>query len=337
MKLSIIIPVYNTAKFLSLCLDSLLSQSMSLTDYEILIINDGSTDNTLSIANAYCDKYNSIKVFSKPNGGVGSARNKGISLAKGDYIYFIDPDDYLANDVLEIILQQAEINDLDILTFKSKVVLDNSLYHKTPNKIGIQLSVIRNGEDYIANNNYKNEVWWYVIKRDFFEETKIKFIENRWMEDAILTAELLLKANKVANFPIDAHRYLLVEGSAMNNKESSHYLKIIDDNRNASIVFESLINVLEQNKANPLCIKRLRIRQQSFVFFLMVRMFKSTINFEQAKNVLEEISNTNAYPFSVFPGNDYKGLNYYALSKLLSNKRIFYILFRLCNPVLRIS
>ena len=293
MRLSIIIPVYNAAQFLSICLDSLLVQDINFTNYEILIINDGSTDNSLLIANSYRDKHTHIKVYTKENGGVGSARNKGLSLSKGTYVYFIDPDDYLAKDVLKTIIEQAEKNELDILTFISQSTTDSSLYHSAPDKAGLELSTILNGEDYIANHNYKNEVWWYVIKREFIEETKIKFIEDRWMEDAILTAKLLLKAHAMAHIPLDAHRHLIVEGSAMTNKEPSHYLRVIDDNRNAAMVFESLIEDLQKKNVNSECIKRLRTRQQSFVFFLMVRMLKSAISFSKAKKVIEDLSITN--------------------------------------------
>jgi len=335
MRLSIIIPVYNADKFLSICLDSLLTQDISQTDYEVLIINDGSKDNSLSIANSYSDKHTPVKVHTKVNGGVGSARNFGLSVAKGTYIYFIDPDDYLSKNVLKTIISQAEISSLDILTFTSKPTTDSSLYHSESNKVGLELSVILNGEDYIANNNYKNEVWWYVIKREFIEETKITFIEDRWMEDAILTAMLFLKANTIANLPIDAHRHLIVEGSAMTNKEPSHYLKVIDDNRNAAMVFQSLIENLERNNANPKCIIRLRNRQQSFVFFLMVRMLKSRITKAQAKKTMDEVSNSSAYPFSVFPGNDYHGVAYILLTRLFNSKQRFFLLFRLFNPLLK--
>ena len=336
MRLSIIIPVYNVVKFLSLCLDSLLNQDINSTDYEILIINDGSTDDSLLVANSYSNKHAHIKVHTKVNGGVGSARNKGITLAKGNYVYFIDPDDYLAKNVLKTILEQAENNKLDILTFISQSITDSSLYHSSSSKTGLELSNISNGENYIANHFYQNEVWWYVIKREFIEETKIKFIEGRWMEDAIFTAKLFLKADSMAYIPIDAHRHLIIEGSAMTNKEPSHYLKVIDDNKNAAMVFESLIKDLEQRNVNSECVNRLKIRQQSFVFFLMVRMLKSTISLTQAKKAIEDISiNTDAYPLNAFPSNDYRGISYSVLTKLFNNKQTFYLLFRLFNPFLK--
>ena len=110
MKLSVIIPLYNSGHFLSRCIGSLLNQDIDINDYEVLIINDGSTDNSLDIALEFANNHSNVFVHNKANGGVGSARNKGISLAKGEYIYFIDPDDYLAANVLHTIISEAKNN-----------------------------------------------------------------------------------------------------------------------------------------------------------------------------------------------------------------------------------
>lgn len=338
MKLSIIIPVYNVEKYISICLESLLNQDLNKKDYEILIINDGSTDRSKEIAEDYSRIHCNVRLYNQENGGVGSARNRGLDLAKGNFLYFLDPDDYVLPNVLKTLIEFAEEKDLDILTFISKQTTSSNLTHSSPCETkSIIIDPIYRGQDYIANYNYRNEVWWYIIKREFIKDTEIKFIEDRWMEDAILTAELFLKANKIAHLHLDAHRHLVVEGSAMTSKEPSHYLRVIDDNRNAAIVFESLIEDLIEQKANRKCIERLRTRQQSFVFFMMVRMLKSTMNLEQVKIVMDSISNTNAYPLQQFYGKDYKGLVYFILVKLFNNTPVFYSLFRGFNPLSKLK
>ncbi len=335
MKLSVIIPLYNSGHFLSRCIGSLLNQDIDINDYEVLIINDGSTDNSLDIALEFANNHSNVFVHNKANGGVGSARNKGISLAKGEYIYFIDPDDYLAANVLHTIISEAKNNSLDILTFLSKSTTKPKLFETRTENINLQDFKITNGIDFIASNRYQNEVWWYIIKRSFIEDSGIKFIEDRWMEDAIITPQLFLNAERVAKLPIDAHRHLIVEGSAMKSKESAHYLSVIDDNRNAAMVFESLINDLKEKSANADCIKRLRVRQQSFVFFMMVRMLKSEISLNRVKKTMDQLSSTGAYPMDSFVSVDYKGFNYVVLTKLFNNKELFYILFKIFNPFLK--
>ena len=98
-KISIIIPVYNVEPYLRRCIDSVLEQTMQ--DYEIVVVNDGSTDNSGSICDQYANQYDQIRVIHKQNGGLSDARNTGIKAATGDYILFLDSDDYLDTDALE--------------------------------------------------------------------------------------------------------------------------------------------------------------------------------------------------------------------------------------------
>ena len=333
MKLSIIIPLYNSEKYIQGCLGSLLKQKLKQNEFEIIIINDGSTDHSLDIVKKFEDKYSNIFVFTKKNGGVGSARNKGISLAKGKYIYFIDPDDYLASDVLKTIIDCAEKKELDVLTFLSKKTDSQSLKDSFSNIAKTSCTSILNGTDYVANHGFKNEVWWYVIKRQFLQDLNIKFIEGRWMEDAIFTAELIIKANKMAHLPIDVHRHVTVKGSAMTSREPEHYKKVIYDNANAATAYHKIIETLEYtDNINKECLQRLKTRQQSFVFFMMVRMLKSTMKLTEIKKILNEMIQVKAYPLKSFISIDYNGILYIILVKLFNIKTIFYVLFMMFNP-----
>lgn len=197
MKLSVIIPCYNMELYLQECVDSLLDQNLDPSEYEIIIVNDESKDRTLEIANEYASKYHHVKVIDKKNAGVGAARNSGYNLAQGEYIYFLDPDDYLAQNTLPILLSMMDSNTLDILSFKTKSVFETkypisgSNLEEVPNNLNVT-----DGITYIANKKYQNEIWWYIIRRDFIKATGIRFIEGKWMEDAILTAELSAKPSE---------------------------------------------------------------------------------------------------------------------------------------------
>ena len=115
MKLSIVIPVYNTAEYLSACLDSVIYPE--LRDYEIIIVNDGSTDNSLSIAQSYVDKHPElIRLINKTNGGLGDARNAAVEPAKGDFLLFLDSDDKLCPDAVPEILEELT-DDRDIVFY----------------------------------------------------------------------------------------------------------------------------------------------------------------------------------------------------------------------------
>ncbi|MGZ0017099.1 glycosyltransferase [Yeosuana sp. AK3] len=337
MRLSVIIPLYNVENYVSICINSILNQGLDARDYEILIINDGSTDNSLEIVKKFEHKYTNIFVYSKKNCGVGSARNKGISLAKGKYIYFIDPDDYLAENVLGLILLHAEKNNLQILTFSSHATTKTNLNASLSNNTkAFQLQTM-DGVSYISLNGYKNEVWWYIIEHSFLNEIGIKFIVGRWMEDAIFTSNLLLKAKRISKLPIDAHRHVKVKGSAMTSKEAEHYIKIIYDNANAAKELGSLIQEAKAYKSiNLECIKRLQARQQSFVFFLMIRILKSRITFEEVKYIINSMKEIRAYPLNNFIGKDYNGVVYKFITGLFNVKPIYYSIFFICNPIFKI-
>ncbi|WP_203258635.1 glycosyltransferase family 2 protein [Hyunsoonleella ulvae] len=338
MRLSIIIPLYNVEDYLTHCIESLLNQNLLIDDYEILIIDDGSTDNSLKIAKSIASSSKNIKVYSKENGGVGSARNKGLDLAIGEYIYFIDPDDYLASNVLKSILENAEKSKLDVLTFVSlgteKFNLSKSFTHPKQQFVVEKKS----GIDFIGDFCFKNEVWWYIVKRAFVKKINLRFIEGRWMEDAIFTANLLTKTKKIGHLPLDAHRHVKVKGSAMTSREPSHYLKVIHDNANAAYVYSGIIEFVEVNHASKMdSIRRLKSRQQSFVFFLMVRMLKSTIKLKEAKDIISGMEKIKAYPLKAFLGKDYGGLFYTILVRLFNIKNIYFLLFLIANPILKLK
>ncbi|CAM4228617.1 glycosyltransferase [Zobellia roscoffensis] len=323
MRLSIIIPCYNMELYLQECVDSLLLQNLDSSEYEVIIVNDESKDGTLQIAQDYETKYPQIKVVDKKNGGVGAARNSGYDLATGKYVYFLDPDDYVAQNTLPKLLDVCSGNDLDILTFVSKSVVSRPYpYSNNIDYLDINNEIeIKDGITYIADKKHKNEIWWYLIKRDFIKNTGIRFIEGKWMEDAILTSELFCQAKRIAHTTLDVHRYRILPTSAMRNKSPEHYNKVIYDNANAAHVFDKLIATIPSNHPNAAaCIKRLKTRQQSFVFFLMVRLMKSDISVSEIPAMLSDFEKIDAYPLKKFIGEDYHGIGYSCLVFVFNRK-----------------
>lgn len=118
MKLSIVIPMFNAENYISRCLNSALDQNLPNNEYEIIIINDGSTENSLKICQEFAIKHSNIKIISTENLGQSSARNAGIQISKGEYIYFIDSDDYISTNSLDILIEESLKFNLDILCFK---------------------------------------------------------------------------------------------------------------------------------------------------------------------------------------------------------------------------
>ncbi|OWK74517.1 hypothetical protein CBW16_03665 [Flavobacteriaceae bacterium JJC] len=125
MKLSIIIPVYNSEKYLQRCLESVFGQDLPFSDYEVIVINDGSKDESKNIILHFKNQFENLLLIDQPNRGVSAARNAGLALAKGDYITFIDSDDYLVKDSLKSVVCYLEENQLDVLYCKIEVVQEN--------------------------------------------------------------------------------------------------------------------------------------------------------------------------------------------------------------------
>lgn len=345
MRLSIIIPVYNVEKYISKCLESVIEQDIDHNDYEIIVVNDGSPDDSFKIAQDFAKRNTNIKLLDRVNGGVSSARNAGLDLAKGKYIYFLDSDDYLLPNSLKKILNTCETHDLDILTFGSASFSSISNIDKeTPRKTNVDvlsnsetLSQIVTGQDYVAELSYGGEVWLYLINHEFLKFSGIRFIEGRLLEDAMFTLNLFLNAKRMAHLKFDAHRYRVSPGSAMTSNEPIHFVGIIRDLLYAAVAFGPIIKRLENEEANPDCIKRVKVRQQSFVFFSMIRMFKSIMSLKEIKQRIDEVKKVGAYPLDSFLGKEYNGFKYRILVRLLNNERRFYFIFQLVNPLFRLT
>ncbi len=193
-KISIIIPVYNCEKYVAKCVDSLLRQT--LNDIEIILINDGSTDNSLGILKQYND--NRIKIITKANGGQSSARNVGMEIAKGEYIGFVDSDDWVAPDYYEklyntAIKYHADIAMSDFVRIgvrKYKVrlnITEEKVYERIENKIKA------------ANALKEGCVWNKIYKRNIL--SNLRFCEGMFFEDGPFTLRALYACNKLVTVP----------------------------------------------------------------------------------------------------------------------------------------
>ncbi|OUP32154.1 glycosyltransferase [Bacteroides sp. An19] len=213
--ISIIIPIYNAEHFISRCIESVLSQKN--TNFELLLIDDGSTDKSKFICDEYARKDSRIHVIHKQNGGVSSARNLGLDKAKGEWVSFVDADDYLSDDFLNI--EPAHV-DCEVIQ-KSYNIIENI---STPQVHKIKKSQIISGQNRVISffvNKRNNELWNKIIKRNVIKDRK--FDENTKIgEDMLFFATLLKDISHYALSSIGYYNYVKNDGSAM---------KRINDNR----------------------------------------------------------------------------------------------------------
>lgn len=180
MEITVVIPVYNVSAYLRKCVDSVIAQTFK--DYEIILVDDGSTDNSGEICDEYANKYPFISVIHQENKGLGGARNTGIEAAKGKYIYFLDSDDYIHSELLEICYSKAEENNYDMVLFDAVAVYENGeqgvMY--TCNPILPNVPIL---DDAIKPINFISSAWNRLYKYTLFKESNVRFPEKLWYED----------------------------------------------------------------------------------------------------------------------------------------------------------
>lgn len=205
LKISVIIATYNTAEYIEECLDSIVSQT--LQQIEIIIIDDGSTDNTQEILKKYVARYSNISVYYQENMGAGLARNKGIGLANGEYMIFMDPDDkYPTNECLEILYNTAKSNDV--------LICGGNVLGNDNGKI-IEIYSAGSG----INNSKKNSIVQikeyfylynhqrYIFKSDFMKKENIIYAPYKRYEDQVLTINALGKAGRFYELDYPVYEY----------------------------------------------------------------------------------------------------------------------------------
>lgn len=221
-KISVIVPVYNTEKYIEKCLKSILNQTMN--DIEIIVVNDGSTDNSEKIIKEIEKNNNTkiqIKYFKKENGGLSDTRNYGVKKATGKYISFIDSDDYIDKNLYRN-LEEYINKDIDVIKFKMQTVDEN---HKTIEKLDGPVFETTTGEKAFENlcvkDTFLDVACIYLYKREYFIKNDFKYMLNTYHEDFGLTPLVIIQAKTLVSTKYFGYYYLQRENSitSIENRE----------------------------------------------------------------------------------------------------------------------
>lgn len=227
MKFSIIIPVYNVEKYISKCLESVLSQSYE--NYEVILVNDGSTDGSYEIIEQYEKRDDRISCHSKENGGLSDARNYGLQFVTGDYILFLDSDDYWESGLLEQINTSLEDGQADMLRFSfQKVDESGNVLQKIVSQDFCCLSSSKAIPE-ILKEECVETAWSYAYKTDFFIGNHFCYPVGYYHEDYGLTPYILLKAKTISALPYIGLNYVQRSGSIMNAGSYNKEIKKAND------------------------------------------------------------------------------------------------------------
>ncbi len=282
-KVSIIVPIYNTEKYLNKCLDSLVNQT--LKDIEIILINDGSTDNSQNIIDKYSANYpDKIKSFTKENGGQAAARNFGITKASGEYIGFVDSDDWIELNMYEELYNKALGKDLDIVCCNEYLVINN-VKKKNFNRLIYPNNIINN---YIIRESGPCNK---IIKRQLITNNNIHFLENRIYEDLAMIPTLALYTNKIGYIDSYLYNYFIREGSTMNQTK---YNKKLED---IFAAMEELSSKFKNNYKEEL--------EYLYIMHLLREASLRFLNYKEGKSKRKEIINLMKNKFPNWKNNKY--------------------------------
>lgn len=231
LKLSVIVPVYNVEKYLHKCVDSLLNQNLPSEEYEIILVDDGSPDRCGEICDVYSSRYSNINVVHRENGGLSAARNSGIEVARGQYVQFVDSDDFLEPNVLKTLVEKMEADRLDVLRFNYKNV--NERYEEIePNKDPKHW--VNYSSEVCDGHTFLNErlgpacyACQFIVRRELL--TDYMFKEGVYFEDTEWTPRILINAQRVASTDMMVYNYLFREGSITQSVDEAKKRKVLAD------------------------------------------------------------------------------------------------------------
>lgn len=281
---SIIIPVYKVEKYLPHCVESILRQTYG--DWELLLIDDGSPDRSGQICDEYAAKDAKIRVFHKKNGGVSSARNVGLDNAKGEWVMFVDADDWIEPQCIETCMKAVEKEHLDLVQFNYRMVNDKGVNLPSKTK---EIPAMES-EKYIKQNSFNVCVWGALIARSIITANSIRFAEDiNLAEDQLFIMTSMVNALRIAFIKDTLYNYLQIETSAVHNSKTKDILKSMD-----------LLNDFKQS--HPIFNKHIVYQNNQFCYQLVLNNEMSIKEICKLYNANDEIDSLRArflhYPFT---------------------------------------
>ncbi len=303
-KISVIIPVYKSEKFLEKCFDSIIGQT--LDDVEIIVVNDGSPDNSQKIIDRYKEKHPDVfKTFIQENKGQAAARNLGLQYAEGEYISFVDSDDYIETNTYKTAYNYARDNMLDIVCFGMYEV-------KGDERKPVDYRFVRNQEPKISYVLNESAPWNKIIKRELLVNNNVKFTENRIYEDLELMPQLVFYTDKIGYLDECLYNYVIHQGSTMRQDKYNPKLACIFDV--ADTLKEKFYNTEYRTELEFLFIEHL-------LHGAVLRFLK----YEEGKKDIERISDIMKETFPKWRKNKYYKMQhwkYKVMCNLAYNKSI---------------
>jgi glycosyltransferase involved in cell wall biosynthesis len=295
MYISFIIPAYNAEKFLEKCVYSIIDQEIGENDFEIILVNDGSKDQTENICIQLQEQHPFISYYSKQNGGPGDTRNLGLTKAKGDYIWFVDADDYLESNVLpQLLTHLKEQIDIYFIGYKRadfQGEIEYVVSYKTENITTIES---------LDRGHYLNTVWSKLIKKDLFDKLHLSFNPDLKMaEDFELSFKLMIGVSTIKTIDLLCYNYIKTPHSLISNRSEAHMQKIAEDSITVGRELRKRVKAIKNIKKHGSFDAWL----SSYLFGLLLSFFNFKYSSAYVASSLKTLAADDNYPIPSYAKN----------------------------------
>lgn len=301
-KFSIIIPVYNVEKYLNKCLDSVVKQTYK--NYEVIIVCDKCSDNSESIVDEYVKKYKKITKIYEEHTGLSKARNIGVEASSGEYILFLDGDDYFELDLLKTLNEKIK-DTPDLIRFQIQEVKGKEIIKH--NEFGFNTTDGVSAFNKIFKYHYIENAWSYCYNANFYKKNKFKFMEGCIAEDYGLIPLIIAKAKKVKSLSYIGYNYIQRENSLMSDTDYSKKIKKMEDMLMQSVFLKGKLKDIKGKELiiafinNSLIYYSTRLNYKDFKKYNKILKENKCFNHLKGGNLKAKIRNvlikSNAYFF----------------------------------------
>ena len=290
MLLSIVIPVYNSSKYLDDCLGSLFDQDLSQNEYEIICVNDGSQDNSMEILNKYGYSYSNVKIIDQNNAGHSAARNTGLNVAVGKYVWFVDSDDFVDENSMSAIINCMEKNDIDFLTIGLNNV-SNEAHFISANKKN-DISFDKQPHNFACSGNR-------IFLRDILTQNNIVWSNEVYsLDDVLFLFYVQLYAKKKMYTASVFYYYRESPNSITRTKSRENTIKHINALRKLIENFEKELLKLKKNSTEVSVINNINARINLAIKSMLFEAI-FVYNFKERKMLLQDLKSNNYYPYKL--------------------------------------
>ena len=318
-KVSIIVPIYNVEKYLEKCLKTILNQTYE--NLEIILVDDGSTDKSSIICDEYCEKDKRIKVIHKKNEGVSSARNKGIKESTGKYVVFIDSDDYVVNNYIEILYKYMIDNNVDLVISNAIDVNEEGVILKLKETNDLFMNKEECLKGLLSEDNFYHTCWGNMYRKDLLE--KIRFnCEYRMSEDLDFLYRYIKHIRSAYFLSKNMYYYLKREGSETNSIYSE---KWTDELKICNFIISEIVEL--ENDLH-------KYAKRKYIRLNINQAYKFTLNKNQIKNFK---NNIKLYKNDIFNSKVFDNKEKLKIILFLKSYYLFKLASNIKNKIIKIK